>query len=106
MHSEQKVDSNNVIDDKLDIKKVNDDVEEDMIIQERNDAKDMDNEINVGCGLKCDKCEIEEAKNECENCGKYFCFTCEIRVHGESVLEFLNTNTNNFLNYPSNTVHH
>ena len=32
MHSEQKVDSNNVIDDKLDIKKVNDDVEEDMII--------------------------------------------------------------------------
>ena len=40
----------------------------------------MDNEINVGCGLKCDKCEIEEAKNECENCGKYFCSTCEIRV--------------------------
>ena len=49
----------------------------------------MDNEINVGCGLKCDKCEIEEAKNECENCGKYFCST-----------------TNNCLNYTCNTVHY
>ena len=103
-YSEQRVDNLKVIDDKLDIEKVNDDVEEDMITEEINNAKDMENEISVGCGHKCDKCEIVEAKNECEQCGQYFFSTCEIRVHGRSALEFMNEN--NFQNYTCNTVHY
>ena len=67
------------------------------------DANDVENEINVA-NVKCSKCEIKRAKNECEHCGKYFCSTCEIEVHGKSVLEFMNEN--NFLNYTCNTVHY
>ena len=51
----------------------------------------------------CAKCEIREAKNECEQCGKHVCPTCEIKVHGVSVMEFMKEN--NFLNYTCNTVH-
>ena len=53
--------------------------------------------------VKCSKCEIEEAKNECKRCENFICSKCEIKVHGESVLEFMNTNK--FLNYECNLVH-
>ena len=105
INSEQREENQNVIDDKLDVEKVNYDLEEVMIIDNMNedDANDMDNEINVA-NVKCTKCEIEKAKNECEQCGKYFCSTCEIKVNGESVLEFFKDN--NFLNCTCNTVHY
>ena len=90
LHSvEEKVDDLNVIDEKLDVEKINDDVDKGMIIDDKNDdTNDMENEIDVGCAQKCSKCEIEEAKNKCEQCEKYFFSTCEIKVLGESVLEF------------------
>jgi hypothetical protein len=72
-------------------------------IWNEDDPKDMEHEIKVA-NVKCGKCEIERAKNECEHCGKYFCSTCEIEVHGKSVLEFMNEN--NFLDYTCNSVHY
>ena len=58
----------------------------------------------VSTKAKCSNCEVEEAKNECEQCGNSICSKCEIKVHGESVLEFMNDN--NFLNYACNLVHY
>ena len=64
---EEKVDDLNVIDEKLGVEKSNDDVDEGMIIDDKNDdTNDMENEIDVGCVQKCSKCQIEEAKNKCE----------------------------------------
>jgi hypothetical protein len=98
INSEQRKDSLNVSDEKLDVEKVHEDVEEVIIIDKMNedDANDNDNETNVA-NVKCGKWDIEGAKNECEQCGKYICSICEIKVHGTSVREFLNEN--NFLNY-------
>ena len=52
------------MDEKLDVEKINDNVDEGMVIDEMNDdTNDMEKYINVGCAKKCSKCEIEEAKN-------------------------------------------
>ena len=53
--------------------------------------------------VECTKCKLEEAKNECEQCGNKFCSQCEIIVHGVGVLQFFKDN--NWLNYTCNTVH-
>ena len=72
INSEQRKDSLNVSDEKLDVEKVHEDVEEVIIIDKMNedDANDNDNKTNVKCG----KCDIEGAKNECEQCGKIYLF--------------------------------
>ena len=77
------------------------------------DNNDVQNEVDKQCDetsdeanekhKECTNCKLKEAKNECDNCGRYYCIKGEIEVHGESVLEFLKTN--NFLNYSCNTVH-
>ena len=104
INAEQNVDHLKVIDDQLDVEKVDEDVQEGMIMNKINDdTTDVDNEISVESSHKCDKYKNEDAQNECEQRGKYFCSTCEIQVLGESVLEFFKNN--DFKNYTCNTVH-
>ena len=71
---------------------------------ERNDGIDIQiANLVYKVAVKCTKCEIEETKNQCENCGNFICSKCEIKVHGVSVLELMKNN--DFLNYTCNTVH-
>jgi hypothetical protein len=47
--------------------------------------------------IECANCKCDKAKNRCDQCRKYFCTECELKMHGESVLEFFKSY--NFLNY-------
>jgi hypothetical protein len=63
------------------------------------DTSDHDNEIDKNCA----NCKFAETKNQCEQCMKHFCSSCEIKVHGESILEFFKGYK--FVNYTCNTAH-
>ena len=52
---------------------------------------------------ECTICKTVEKTKECDKCGKDFCFNCELKVHGESVLELFKSY--NFTNYTCNTTH-
>ena len=58
---------------------------------------------NVEEDKECDICKTVGKTNQCEKCDKKFCFDCEIKVHGESVLEMFKSY--NFTNYSCNTTH-
>ena len=69
----------------------------------------IDNDIDandIETKEECGNCKSNNAKNECDKCGKYFCKNCEYKVSGEeseSVIEFFKSR--NFVNYTCTTAH-
>ena len=56
---------------------------------------------------ECGNCKSDKVKNECDQCRKYFCKSCEYKVNGEeseSVMDFFKSKS--FLNYTCRTAHY
>ena len=68
------------------------------IVDEDSDAFD-----DVEVHKECANCKTVGKTKQCEKCSINFCFNCELKVHGESVLEMFKSY--NFTNYTCNTTH-
>jgi hypothetical protein len=86
------------INDKNENENVNEKVDHD-----DNEVMENDNAEHTEINEKCANCQSGEVKNQCDQCEKYFCTNCELKVQDASILDLYKSYQ--FVKYTCNTVH-